>query len=120
MVKIGISVLENANLLHPHAFDAIPEEEEELLRWCNDDVRYPIAAAGLAAIRQDKNAHTGTDIALKILEKSPNRVRVQKKSSGNSACRVGIYLELRRSRQICNSSMTLLATPIPSSPTSLK
>jgi len=79
MVKIGISVLENADLLHPHAFDVIPEEE--LLRWCNElpDVRYPIAAAGIAAIRQDKDGPHWTDLALKILEKSPDRVRVLQK-----------------------------------------
>ena len=79
MVKIGISVLENADLLHPHAFDVIPEDE--LLRWCNElpDVRYPIAAAGIAAIRQDKDGPHWTDLALKILEKSPDRVRVLQK-----------------------------------------
>jgi hypothetical protein len=79
MAKIGISVLENADLLHPHAFDVIPEGE--LLRWCNElpDVRYPIAASGIAAIRQDKDGPHWTDIALKILEKSPDRVRVLQK-----------------------------------------
>ena len=79
MVKIGISVLENADLLHPHAFDVIPEEE--ILRWCNElpDVRYPIAAAGITAIRQDKDGPHWTDLALKILEKSPDRVRVLQK-----------------------------------------
>jgi hypothetical protein len=76
MVKIGISVLGNAGLLHPHAFDVIPEEE--LLRWCDElpEVRYTIAADGIAAIRQSQDAPHWTDIALKILEKSPNRVRV--------------------------------------------
>jgi hypothetical protein len=79
MVKIGISVLENADLLHPHAFDVI--REEDLLRWCDElpDVRYPIAAAGIAAIRQDKDGPHWTDIALKILEQSPDRVRVLRK-----------------------------------------
>jgi Biotin-lipoyl like len=79
MVKIGISVLENADLLHPHAFDVIPEGE--LLRWCNElpDVRYPIAASGIAAIGQDEDGPHWTDIALKILEKSPDRVRVLQK-----------------------------------------
>lgn len=79
MVKIGISVLENADLLHPHAFDVIPEEE--LLRWCTElpDVRYPIAAAGIPAIKQDKDGPHWTDLALKILEKSPDRVRVLQK-----------------------------------------
>ena len=79
MVKIGISVLQNADLLHPHAFDVIPEED--LLRWCDElpDARYPIAAAGIAAIRQDKDGPHWADIALKILEKSPDRVRVLQK-----------------------------------------
>jgi hypothetical protein len=120
MVKIGISVLENADLLHPHPFDVIPEGE--LFRWCNElpDVRYPIAASGIAAIRQDMDGPHWTDIALKILEKSPDRVRVLQKFIRQFSCRVGIYRELRRSRQTCNFSMTLLATPIPSSPSSLK
>jgi hypothetical protein len=79
MVKIGISLLENADLLRPHAFDVIPQEE--LLRWCDErpDVRYPIAAAGIAAIRQDKDGPHWTDIALRILEKSPDRIRVLQK-----------------------------------------
>ncbi len=76
MVKIGINVLENADILHPHAFDVIPEEE--LLGWCDElpDIRYPIAAAGIAAIRQDKDGPHWTNIALRVLEKSPDRVRV--------------------------------------------
>jgi hypothetical protein len=76
MTKIGVSVLENAQILHPHAFDMITEET--LLRWCDElpDVRYPVAAAGIAAIRQDEDGPHWTGIALKILEKSPDRVRI--------------------------------------------
>jgi hypothetical protein len=79
MVKIGVRVLENSDLLHPHAFDGIPEEE--LLRWCDElpDVRYPIAAAGVAAIGHDTNGSHWTDIARKILKKSPDRVHVLKR-----------------------------------------
>ncbi|MGO8910191.1 MAG: hypothetical protein ACLQDM_12855 [Bradyrhizobium sp.] len=79
MVKIGVRVLENADLLHPHSFDVIPEEE--LLRWCDElpDVRYPIAAAGIAAIRHDTDGPHWADIARKILEKSRDRVQVLKK-----------------------------------------
>jgi hypothetical protein len=61
-----------------HAFDVIPEQE--LLRWRDElpDV-YPIAAAGIAAIRQVKDRPHWTDIALKFLDKSPDRVRVLQK-----------------------------------------
>jgi hypothetical protein len=79
MVKIGVRVLENSDLLHPHAFDGIPEEE--LLRWCDElpDVRYPIAAVGIAAIGHDTNGPHWTDIARRILKKSPDRVQVLKR-----------------------------------------
>jgi hypothetical protein len=79
MAEIGVRVLANSELLHPHAFDAIPEEE--LLRWCDElpDVRYPIAAAGIAAIRHDADGSHWTDIARRILEKSPDRVQVLRK-----------------------------------------
>jgi hypothetical protein len=79
MVKIGVEVLENADLLHPHTFDVIPEEE--LVRWCDElpDVRYPIAAAGIAAIRHDTDGPQWTDIARTVLEKSPDRVQTLRK-----------------------------------------
>ncbi len=79
MAGIGLKVLEYARLLHPHAFDGI--SEEKLLRWCGElpDVRYPIAAAGISAITHDKDGPHWTDIARKILEKSPDRVQVLRK-----------------------------------------
>lgn len=78
-VKIGVRVLENSDLLHPHSFDVIPEEE--ILPWCDElpDVRYPIAAAGIVAIRRDTDGPHWTDIARRILEKSPDRVQVLRK-----------------------------------------
>jgi hypothetical protein len=82
IVKIGISVLENSGLLHPHAFDVLPEEE--LLRWCDElpDVRYPIAARGIGAISQDTDGPHWTEIARRILQNSPDRVRVLKEFIG--------------------------------------
>jgi hypothetical protein len=79
MVKVGIRVLESASLLRPHAFDAIPEEE--LLSWCDElpDVRCPIAATCIVAIKHDEDGPQWTDIARKILKKSPDRVEVLKK-----------------------------------------
>ena len=78
-VKIGVRVLETSDLLHPHTFDVIPEEE--ILTWCDElpDVRYPIAAAGIAAIRHDTDGPHWTDIARRILGKSPDRVQVLRK-----------------------------------------
>jgi len=78
IVKTGVRVLENADLLHPHAFDAIPEVE--LLRWCDEapDVRYPIAAAGVAAVRHETDGPHWSDIACRILTKSADRVEVLK------------------------------------------
>ena len=79
MVEIGVRVLKNSDLLHPHAFDVI--SEEQLLRWCDElpDARYPIAAAGVAAIGRDTDGPHWTDIARRILEKSPDRVEVLRK-----------------------------------------
>ncbi|MBI3476657.1 MAG: hypothetical protein HY010_13070 [Acidobacteria bacterium] len=79
MARVGIGILESSDLLRPHAFDVIPVEA--LLRWCDElpEVRYPIAAAGISAIKQDKDGPHWTDIALKILEKSPDRPRVLQK-----------------------------------------
>jgi hypothetical protein len=79
MVKIGVRVLENSDLLNPHTFGVIPEEE--LIRWCDElpDVRYPIAAGGIAAIRRDTDGPQWTDIARRTIEKSPDRVQVLRK-----------------------------------------
>lgn len=79
IVKIGVKLLEYSDLLHPHAFDVIPEGE--LLRWCDElpDTRYPIAASGIAAIWHDAESPHWTDIARRILEKSPDRVQVLRK-----------------------------------------
>jgi hypothetical protein len=68
--------LANSELLRPHAFDAIPEEE--LLRWCDElpNVRYPIVAGGIAAIRRDTDGPQWTEIARRTIEKSPDRVQV--------------------------------------------
>src|ERR1700721_3885484 len=79
MIKIGVRVLENAGLLHPHAFDVIPEEE--LVSWCDElpDVRYPIAAAGIAALTHGTDGPHWTDLARRILERAPDRVQVLKK-----------------------------------------
>jgi hypothetical protein len=79
MVEIGVGVLENSSMLHPHAFDAILEEE--LLHWCDElpDVRYPIAAAGIAAIRRGSDGPHWTDIACRVLERSPDRIHVLRK-----------------------------------------
>ena len=79
MVKTGVRVLENTDLLRAHAFDVIPEEE--LLRWCEEkpDFRYPIVAAGIAAIRNDTDGPHWTEIAHRVLEKAPDRVQVLKK-----------------------------------------
>ncbi len=76
MVKIGISVLEHSRLLHPHAFDEIPEGE--LLRWCDEspDVRYPVAADGIVAIGHGTGGPYWTDIARKILARCPDRIQV--------------------------------------------
>lgn len=77
-VKIGVKVLESAQLLHRHAFKVIPEEE--LLRWCDEvpHIRYPIAAAGVDAISRDPGGPHWTEIARKILRKSPDRVQILK------------------------------------------
>jgi hypothetical protein len=79
MVKTGVSVLEDTDLLRAHAFDVIAEEE--LLRWGEEkpDFRYPIVAAGVAAIRHDTDGPRWTEIAHRILEKAPDRVQVLKK-----------------------------------------
>lgn len=79
MVKTGVRVLEDTDLIRAHAFDVIPEEE--LLRWCEEkpDFRYPIVAAGIAAIRLDTDGPHWTEIAYRILEKAPDRVQVLKK-----------------------------------------
>ncbi len=79
VAEIGVRILANSELLHPHAFDVIPEEE--LLRWCDElpDVRYPIAAAGVAAIRHDTDGPHWADIARRILERSPDRIEVLRK-----------------------------------------
>lgn len=79
MVKTGVRVLEDTDLIRAHAFDVIPEEE--LLRWCEEkpDFRYPIVAAGIAAIRHDTDGPHWTEIAHRILEKAPDRVQVLKK-----------------------------------------
>jgi hypothetical protein len=71
--------LESSDLLHPHTFDVIPEED--LLRWCDElpDVRYPIAAEGIAAIRRDTDGPQWTEIARRTIEKSPDRVQVLRK-----------------------------------------
>ncbi len=76
MVKIGFRVLKNTQLSRPNAFDVIPEQE--LLRWCDESpkLRYPIAAAGIAAIRRDAEGSHWTDIALRVLENSPDRIDV--------------------------------------------
>jgi hypothetical protein len=65
--------------LYPHTFGAI--QEEELVRWCDElpDVRYPIAAAGIAAIRRDTDGPRWTEIARKTIDKSPDRVQVPRK-----------------------------------------
>jgi len=78
-VKIGVRVLENSDLLHPDRLHVIPEEE--ILAWCDElpDLRYPIAAAGIVAIRHDTDGPHWTDIARRILEKSPDRVQVLRK-----------------------------------------
>src|SRR5579863_2665433 len=65
-------------------------------------------------------AHIGLTLHLKFWRNLPTASEYSKSSSGNSACQVGIYRELRRSRQTCDFSRTLLTTPIPTSPTSLK
>jgi len=77
--EIGVRILANSELLRPHAFDAIPEEE--LLRWCDElpDVRYPILAGGIAAIRRDTDGPQWTEIARRTIEKSPDRVQVLRK-----------------------------------------
>lgn len=79
VAEIGVRVLANSELLRPHAFDAIPEEE--LLRWCDElpDVRYPIVAGGIAAIRRDTDGPHWTEIARKTIDKSPDRVQVLRK-----------------------------------------
>ena len=79
MVTIGARVLENADLMRPHAFDVIPAEE--LLHWCDElpNVRYPIVAAGIAAIRYDTDGPHWTEIAHKILGRSPDRIQVLRK-----------------------------------------
>lgn len=79
IAEIGVRVLANSELLRPHAFDVIPEDE--LVRWCDElpDVRYPIAAAGIAAIRPDTEGPQWTEIARRTIEKSPDRVQVIRK-----------------------------------------
>jgi hypothetical protein len=53
------------------------DEPQELVRWCDElpDVRYPIAAAGIAAIRHDTDGPHWTDIARRVLEQPPDRVQ---------------------------------------------
>jgi hypothetical protein len=79
LVRTGVRILESSDLLHPHTFGVIPEEE--LVRWCDElpDLRYPIAAAGIAAIRRDTDGPHWTEIARKIIDKSPDRVQVLRK-----------------------------------------
>lgn len=78
-VKISVKIFEEFELLHPHLLDAIPEDE--LLAWCDKlpDVRYPIAAAAIATIRHDADGPHWSDIARRILAKSPDRVQVLRK-----------------------------------------
>lgn len=74
-----VRILESSDLLHPHIFGIIPEEE--LVRWCDElpDLRYPIAAAGIAAIRRDTDGSQWTEIARRTIDKSPDRVQVLRK-----------------------------------------
>ncbi len=79
LIRTGVRILENSDLLHPHTFGVIPEEE--LLRWCDElpDVRYPIVAGGIAAIRRDTDGPQWAEIARRTIEKSPDRVQVIRK-----------------------------------------
>ena len=113
MVMIAVGVLENADLSHPQTFKVIPEQE--LLRRYDElpDVRYPIAVAGIAAIGH----YTGGpavdgDGTLFGFGEILSRVQVFKKFIRQSACRVGICHELRRSSQTCGFSMRCRPTMI--------
>ncbi|HEY6764671.1 MAG TPA: hypothetical protein VI386_07860 [Candidatus Sulfotelmatobacter sp.] len=79
LVRTGVRILESSDLLHPQTFGVIPEEE--LVRWCDElpDVRYPIAAAGITAIRRDTDGPQWTEIARSTIDKSPDRVQVLRK-----------------------------------------
>ncbi len=80
-IRLGVSILEGAAQLQRYPFDAIPEAD--LLQWCDEksDIRYPVVAAGIAAVQSSGEAggQRWTDIALKFLDKAPNRVEVLKK-----------------------------------------
>jgi hypothetical protein len=79
IVKIGVRVLEDSDMLHPPAFDAI--SGEELFRWCDEvpAIRYPIVATGIVAISHDASGPHWTDGAHRILEKAPDRIQVLRK-----------------------------------------
>ena len=79
LVRTGVRILETSDLLRPHSFGVIPEEE--LLRWCDElpDVRFPIAAGAISAIRRDTDGPQWTEIGRRTIEKSPDRVQVLRK-----------------------------------------
>ena len=79
--RLGVSILEGAAQLQRHPFLEIPEKD--LFEWCDrqPEIRYPVIAAGTVAVQASGQGEgqRWTDIALKILDRAPNRIEVLKR-----------------------------------------
>jgi hypothetical protein len=80
-LKVGISILDEAGQLRRNPFDSVPEAY--LLGWCDQqpETRYPAVAAGVTSVQPSVGTGSPewTSIALKLLDKAPDRVAVLKK-----------------------------------------
>jgi hypothetical protein len=73
-------ILNAAGMMRRNAWDAV--SETELIAWCDryPDARYAAAAEGITAFHwSDPNHPQWSPIALKLLDKAPNRTEVLKK-----------------------------------------
>jgi hypothetical protein len=78
---LGVSILEGASQLQRYPFLQIPETA--IFEWCDrqPEIRYPVIAAGIAAVEASGQGEgqRWTGIALKILDRAPNRIEVLKR-----------------------------------------
>jgi hypothetical protein len=94
----GFHLLNDIDRLKSGVFSVIPESE--LFAWCDEQpsVRYPAIAGSVAISTNDEGSgsRAWTNIALRVLEKAPDRVEVLKRyveqirSSGGWGSRSGI------------------------------
>lgn len=80
-VYLGLSILEQADLLQNSALDAVPGGD--LLGWCarQPKDRFVVVASGITAFRwsDDNRRQEWTEIARRLLARAPDRVAVAKK-----------------------------------------